>query len=351
MRLLLAITGILTRATEAKNKTEQAQKDEENILNGYEYKLNEYTGIDWDTVLANAQKHSDQKISTAIGVGTDGRAVNMDLWEYTLLDDGTYGLNDLADMEDKDGTNETKGYLGNIIDGAIEGKVPQYIKASNDKEFIIVSNMKDTFIGIDTLKTTPIIPDTVTDMQSTFSRCSSLINITNLPSNLQNMRYTFLRCTSLEKAPVIPNTVTDMFQTFYYCSNLKEVQNLPTELLIMDSTFEHCTNLQQFEIDIPDKVTSMSWCFNDCTNLSNMDIIIPNSVIDIRGAFSLCPNLSGTIEINANIAKNSDYYSCFANSATNENAIIKLKGTCSVLQEILDETKSFNSHSNLEIVN
>ena len=84
--------GILTRVQEAKEETEQAQKDEENILNSYEDKINEYIGIDWDTALANAQKHPDQKISTAIGVGTDGRSVNMDLWEFTLLDDGTYEL-------------------------------------------------------------------------------------------------------------------------------------------------------------------------------------------------------------------------------------------------------------------
>ena len=85
--------GLRTRAQEAKNKTEQAQKEEEDILSSYEDKINEYTGIDWDTVLANAEKHPAQKTSTAIGVGTDGRAVNMDLWEYTLRDDGTYVLN------------------------------------------------------------------------------------------------------------------------------------------------------------------------------------------------------------------------------------------------------------------
>ena len=85
--------GILTRAQEAKNKTEQAQKDEENILSSYEDKINEYAGLDWNTALTNAEKHPAQKTSTAIGVGADGRAVNMDLWKYTKLDDGTYALN------------------------------------------------------------------------------------------------------------------------------------------------------------------------------------------------------------------------------------------------------------------
>ena len=73
-------TGIINRATEAKEKTEEAQKQEENTLNSYEDTINEYMGIDWDTVLANAEKHPNQETSTAIGVGTDGRPVNMDLW-------------------------------------------------------------------------------------------------------------------------------------------------------------------------------------------------------------------------------------------------------------------------------
>ena len=34
--------------------------------------------------------HPDQKNSTAIGVGPDGRPVNMDLWEYSLEEDGNY---------------------------------------------------------------------------------------------------------------------------------------------------------------------------------------------------------------------------------------------------------------------
>ena len=109
---LIGNNGILARAQEAKNKTEEAQKEEENILYSYEDKINEYAGIDWDTVLANAQKHPDQKTSTAIGVGTDGRAVNMDLWEYTLLDDGTYGLND---QEALSLNVSSTGYNGSII--------------------------------------------------------------------------------------------------------------------------------------------------------------------------------------------------------------------------------------------
>ena len=93
---ILAISGengIIQRAVEAREEMEEAEKIEQNTLNNYEDTIKEYMGIDWDTVLANAQKHPEQKTSTAIGVGTNGRAVNMDLWEYSF-DDVTngYGL-------------------------------------------------------------------------------------------------------------------------------------------------------------------------------------------------------------------------------------------------------------------
>ena len=59
--MLIGENSILQRASEAKEQTEAAQKEEQNTLNSYEDKINEYAGIDWDTALANAQKHPDQK--------------------------------------------------------------------------------------------------------------------------------------------------------------------------------------------------------------------------------------------------------------------------------------------------
>ena len=63
--------GIIQRAVEAREETEEAEKIEQNTLNSYEDTINEYMGIDWDRVLANVEKHPDQKTSTAIGVGAD----------------------------------------------------------------------------------------------------------------------------------------------------------------------------------------------------------------------------------------------------------------------------------------
>ena len=171
--------------------------------------------INWKEIMENATPPSNQNTQGVIGIDSNGNSVNMDLWEYTLYN-GTYALNDLEDTE---GVNETKGYLGQIIDGKIQGLIPKYIKTSTDKEFIEVTSLKDTFINLnnefDQLDTTPMIPSTVVNVQSTFSRCSNLTTITNLSPNIENMKWTFYECSNLENFNLsIPKNVTNMQSTF-----------------------------------------------------------------------------------------------------------------------------------------
>ena len=198
--------------------------------------------INWEEIMENALPPIEQTTKEIIGLDSNGNPVNMDLWEYTLYE-GTYALNDINDLEDIGGANESKGYLGKIIDGKIEGTIPKYIKSTTDKEFIPVTSLKDTFINLnndfDELVTTPVIPSTVTNMQSTFSRCSNLKNITNLSSNLINMRSTFFECTGLQTFnTVIPNKVTTMY-----------------------GTFRGCEELEIFNSLIPDSVTNLQYTF------------------------------------------------------------------------------------------
>ena len=347
--------GILTRAQDAKNKTEQAQKDEEDILNSYEDQINEYAGIDWDKVLANAKKHPEQTTSTAIGVGTDGRPVNMDLWEYTKLDDGTYALNDLESVAPT-GTR-TSGYTGNTIDGKIEGTIPQYIKDKTDGSFIevtsipwlfyqntelttspklpdTITNMYNTFNSCNNLITVGNIPDRVTNMQGTFNACTNLTTVENIPNSVENMSWTFTNCTSLQQIPNISNNVTNMQGTFKACTNLTTVENIPnsvenmswtfqncTNLITvgnipdsvtdMESTFHNCTSLQQIP-DIPNKVTNMYSTFRNCNSLTKINITIPKTVTNIRNMFSGCTHLCGNINILANLSlaiEEDGYYS------------------------------------------
>ena len=284
--------GIIQRAVEAREETEEAEKIEQNTLNSYEDTINEYMGIDWDRVLANAEKHPDQKTSTAIGVGTDGRAVNMDLWIYSLYDNG-YALNSLEVL---DGNIQSSGYLNENIEtdstkedyGKIKGTIPTYISEDNGATWKPVVNLNRTFYHCTNLVSMPEIPITVVDLSGTFMGCSLLENIYKIPDN-----------------------VTNMTSTFYNCISLKEVNDLPKNLINMSSTFHGCTSLENI-CEIPDNVTNMYSTFRNCVSLTKVDITIPVGVINIRNMFNGCIHLYGSIKILANLSLEQEgdgYYS------------------------------------------
>ena len=330
--------GILTRAQDAKNKTEQAQKDEEDILNSYEDQINEYAGIDWDKVLANAKKHPEQTTSTAIGVGTDGRSVNMDLWIYSTCDNG-YALNSFEVLS---GSIQNAGYSNDNIEtdskkegyGKIKGTIPTYISEDNGESWKPVVNLNRTFYHCTNLISMPEIPTTVVDLIGTFMGCTSLQQISNIPDSVTDMVSTFYNCTSLQQIPDIPDSVTDMERTFYNCISLQQIADIPDSVTDMASTFSNCTSLQQISNipdsvtdmantfynctslqqipDIPNKVTNMNSTFRNCNSLTKINITIPKTVTNIRNMFSGCTHLCGNINILANLSlaiEEDGYYS------------------------------------------
>ena len=389
--------GILKNAAKAKENTEQAQKNEENRLNSYEDKINEYVGIDWNTVLANAQKHPDQKTSIAIGVGTDGRAVNMDLWEYTLLEDGTYSLlsaDSLDAIENKLWDNVVSGYKGSYdAEGKISGTIPNYISTDNGNNYIPVTSLSNLFRNCTELKIAPQLPSTVTDisntfnstsiieapeipngvidMNSTFQNCAKLTTPPKIPNGVTNMQGTFSKCSSLETAPAIPNgvinmygtfqntsiieapeipnSVTNMEATFKNCASLRTVLVLPDNLENMSATFQNCTSLIVVP-DIPNGVQNMSSTFDGCTNLETPPTLIPSSVTDIRRTFKNCYKLSGTIQIEANITgkiidDEIDCRYCFSlDESTKNETNITLTGDNTVLNLIINNSPNNTIH-------
>ena len=95
------------------------------------YKLNsdgsiEDTNSDFDSIYVAPDSQDEARNEGVIGIGTDGQPVDMDLWEYTLMEDGTYGLNDEESL--LAGETRTSSYKGEFINGHIEGTIPQFIK-------------------------------------------------------------------------------------------------------------------------------------------------------------------------------------------------------------------------------
>ena len=165
--------------------------------------------LDWDKILEEAtEKHPEQTESNDIGVGTDGELVNLDLWYYSENNDESYTL-----IQPYSSSGGIPAYRGEIINGKIEGTVPQYIKEEGGR-FLPVTYMIDTFYGLEDLEEAPQIPNSVKEMRSTFSGCSQLKKAPTIPNLVEIMNGTFSYCTQLEEAPTIPNSVREMLYTF-----------------------------------------------------------------------------------------------------------------------------------------
>ena len=263
------------------------------------------TTVDWDAVLEDArknpEKYKDENQSGTngdIGIGTDGLPVNMDLWKARIINENEIALNEDA------GCGCSKGYVGKIIDGKIQGKIPEYVKKAGKDDFFRVTDMESTFDDCMELEEMQEnIPSGVKNFNYTFYECLSLTSIT-IPDSVTTIGdFTFSGCQSLTSI-TIPDSVTTIGDaTFYECSSLTSITIPDSVTTIGDDTFYECSSLTS--ITIPDSVTSIGYrAFSGCSSLTS--ITIPAKVENIGGAsFSYCSSLK-SIEIDE---KNKNYLS------------------------------------------
>ncbi len=290
LNLVLNNSGIIKKSGEARDKYSDASANEQeqmqDALDWINSNANGNSSVDWDKVLADATanpdkyKHEDQSSTNGdIGIGTDGKPVNLDLWTYEVINENQITLGNHG------GCAVSPGYQNaNIVDGEIQGKVPQYIKINGKDDFFAVTNMYDTFTYCTSLTKAPVIPTTVVDMDWTFSKCTNLTTAPAIPQGVTDMSSTFSNCTSLTTAPAIPQGVTNMRSTFF-----------------------------------------------NCTSLTTAPSAIPQGVTDMSSTFSRCSKLQGNIEINANPTY---YTDCFDRAAT-EGSGLMVTGSSTLLDEII----------------
>lgn len=280
----------------------------------------------------------------------------MDLWEYTLLNDGTYSLNDEETLNNVElgGTNSkdirSKGYNGEYTEnGEIEGKIPQYISTDNGNTFMPVTDMYATFFHDANIKIAPIIPNTVVNMWNTFNSCINLVAAPEIPNSVTNMESTFFHCENLEKSPIIPNNVTTMKTTFENCTSLTVAPEIPDNVTSLYSTFTGCTSLT-LAPEIPNGVIDMFATFRNCTSLTTAPTI-PSSVEILVNTFRGCSNLQGLIEINAKVTgiqlgedyyNYKDYGNCLYDACTTAGLTLQVTGECKLLQEIVTNANNAN---------
>ena len=205
LSLVLDNNGIIQRSKDAREQYGQARENEQKELENVSDWIEDTVGVvNWDKILDDAEKnpnnykHPDQSDENGdIGIGTDGKPVNLDLWLYEVINTNEIRLGIYNGSSGQAGYNNN-----NIINGKIQGKVPQYIKIDGKDEFYPVTDMGVTFMRCDKLVTAPEIPETVVTMWSGW------------------LYGTFYDCTNLRTAPMIPPKVTNMSYTFFGCTNL-----------------------------------------------------------------------------------------------------------------------------------
>ena len=333
-------------------------------VDGQDYRVEATGGSgNMDKILEDANKnpesmkHKEQVKSSFIGIGTDGKPVNMDLWRPSKKGDGTWGI-----FSCESAYAYEYAYDGGIDDdGKIVGKIPQYIYNGEEGKFTEVTDLSNTFYRCTGLTTAPEIPSSVIYMTATFAECKRLTTAPEIPNSVKKMNTTFAWCTGLTTAPKIPNSVTSIDYTFRGCTGLTTAPEIPNSVTRMDSTFSECTGLTTApEIpnsvmnmsstfsgctglttapEIPNSVTSMSYAFSGCTGLTTAPEI-PNSVTSMHSTFSGCTNLTGEITINANLNSSEKwiYEDCFSGTTKP----IQLTGTCTILSKLAETSSNGN---------
>lgn len=215
--------GLFQKAGDAANSWNTSVAEEGSTLNDLIGQIDNYMPLNWDAILADATanpnkyKHPDQSSTNGdIGIGTDGKPVNMDLWNYIVIDANEIELCSCYNSVCQPGYDNA-----NIIDGKIQGMVPQYIKKDGQTEFYPVTKMDYTFRGCAKLVIAPVIPKTVRNMENTFDGCLNLTKAPSIPSSVTYMISTFAECANLTTPPAsIPSGVINMYRIFYNCSKL-----------------------------------------------------------------------------------------------------------------------------------
>ena len=336
--------GILTRAQEAKNKTEEAALEEKIKLLAAETMINQYTGeseektaqelqyelnnqgenvlvVQWDkyiifdlnenkeyrgmsdgnveyygessmgNILKNTTEtnpeQSESRNNGYIGVGTDGNTVNLDLWEYAID-------NDVDDPKGYTLNNNIELRGTSIID--ISGR-SGYVAGENEKNIVdgkikgcvpryLKPNQSESWVA-------------VTSMFATFYNIKTLTTPPEIPNTVTSLAETFLYCDNLTSMPEIPSDVTYMGSTFNSCSKLVNVTKITNKVTDMTCAFMLCTSLENFE-SIPDSVTSLQATFYGCKNLKKIENI-GKKVKNMYMTFTECTNLKTVPEIPSSV--------------------------------------------------
>ena len=169
---------------------------------------------------------------------------------------------------------------------------PDYAVVDADKSITAISQYKD---NKDVRYAKMLDTSQVTDMNSMFNGCTSLITIPVLDtSQATSMNYMFSGSTSLTSIPALDTSkVTNMDSMFYDCTSLTSIPTLNTsQVTSMRSMFNGCTSLTSIPTLDTSQVTGMGSMFQGCTSLTSIPTLNTSKVTNMGGMFRNCTSLT-----------------------------------------------------------
>ena len=169
---------------------------------------------------------------------------------------------------------------------------PDYAVVDADKSITAISQYKD---NKDVRYAKMLDTSQVTDMNSMFNGCTSLITIPVLDtSQATSMNYMFSGSTSLTSIPALDTSkVTNMDSMFYDCTSLTSIPTLNTsQVTSMRSMFNGCTSLTSIPTLDTSQVTGMGSMFQGCTSLTSIPTLNTSKVTNMGSMFQSCTSLT-----------------------------------------------------------
>ena len=173
-----------------------------------------------------------------------------------------------------------------------------------------VTNMYSTYKRCSNLTGSPVCGDNVTNMDDTYSECLNLTGSPVCGEKVTSMTGTYFRCHKLTGSPVCGDNVTSMWGTYSNCTRLTGSPVCGDKVTYMYQTYDNCVCLTGSPV-CGDKVTDMISTYSNCFNLTGSPVC-GDKVTDMFSTYSNCFNLTGSPVCGDKVTGMiSTYYNCF----------------------------------------
>ncbi len=293
--------GILTRATEANEKTKEAEVKEKVELMGQDYNIGKYTG-QYEDIKKYFQKQAAKgEISRIVDNEDETYTIEKDGYEVIIDENGKVeNVNKKEEIAVTEVWYKIDGTTLHFSNSDLGGYTKHDESLSTPEWSATYQNQSPITKVVFENEIAP------TSTSKWFYYFTSLTEIDNIEylhtSNVSSMYGMFFYCTELTSVNVSnfdTSNVNHMGWMFSTCENLSSIDVSAfntSNVTSMQAMFSSCEKLKNIDVSgfNTNKVTAMHYMFGGCKNLKNIDVSEFNTsnVTAMVGMFNECSSLS-----------------------------------------------------------